>query len=87
MIEFFSENLSLKEHHDEHVLDFAMQPQQILPADKLMLRASDLRLNAGQGFSAALQNGTQMPEVVTPIPADSASESTWSPQPILPLPD
>jgi hypothetical protein len=67
VIEFVSENLSPWEHRDDHLLDFQLEPQQILPTDKLMERAQELRINASQGYSIALPHAANLqPPVITP---------------------
>lgn len=85
VMEFISETLSPWEHRDEHVLDFQMEPQQILPADRLLERAQALRTNAGYGFSPALPPGTQ-PPFSGAVPSSVAPGSYPAPPAVLPLP-
>jgi hypothetical protein len=61
VVEFISENLSPREHRDEHLLDFQLEPQRILPADELLERAQELRVNTSRGYSAALPYATSQP--------------------------
>lgn len=84
-VEFISENLSPWEHRDEHFLDFQLEPQQILPADKLVERAQELRMNANQGYSIALPNSTPLPQPVAPMSLPAPGSATTL-QPILPPP-
>ena len=67
VLEFFSENLWPMETRDEHLLNFQMQPQQILPSEKLLQRAEDLRIGARQGSAYALPNATSTPQPVAPM--------------------
>ena len=67
VLEFFSENLWPMETRDEHLLNFQMQPQQILPSEKLLQRAEDLRIGARQGAAYALPNATPTPQPVAPL--------------------
>ena len=83
--EFVSENLSPWEHRDEHFLDFQLAPQQILPADKLVERAQELRINANQGYSIPLPNATPLPQPVAPM-SRPGTGATPAPLPILPSP-
>ncbi len=80
VLEFVSETLSPWEHRDEHVLDFQMEPMQILPADRLLERAQELRTNASYGFSPALPQTTQRQPPAAP------GSITSTPPAVLPLP-
>jgi hypothetical protein len=53
-IEFFAENLWPWESRDERIVDFEMQPQQIVPNQVLLDRAEALRGNANQGLMTPL---------------------------------
>ena len=66
--DFVSENLWPHEIRDEQVLDFQLQPQQILPAETLVERAESLRGGARQGYALPLPNATSNPQPVTPLP-------------------
>ncbi len=85
VMEFISETLSPWEHRDEHVLDFQMEPQQILPADRLLERAQELRTNASFGFSPALPQATMQPSP-TAVPGSIDPGSYPTPPAVLPLP-
>jgi hypothetical protein len=67
VVEFFSENLWPFELRDEHLLNFQMQPQQILPTERLLERAENLRVGAQQGTAYSLPNATVTPEPVPPV--------------------
>jgi hypothetical protein len=86
VVEFISENLSPAEHRDEHLLDFQLQPQSILPADKLLERAQELRVNASHGYSVALPYATSLPPGVADpnLPEDG---SLGAPPAVLPVPE
>ena len=86
VMEFISETLSPWEHRDEHVLDFQMEPQQILPADRLLERAQELRTNASYGFSPALPQATTMPPTSPAVPGSIDPGSFPPPPAVLPLP-
>lgn len=81
VLEFFSENLWPHETRDEHIVDFQLQPQQILPTDKLMERAEGLRVGARQGYAVSLPNATPTPQPVTPLPAVPPGLTVPSPAP------
>ncbi len=68
VLDFFSENLWPHELRDEHMLNFQLQPQQIVPEDRLLDRAQQLRAGAGGGYAPALPNATVTPQPVTPLP-------------------
>ena len=68
VLEFFSENLWPGELDDEHVVNLQLQPQPIVPADRLLGRAQQLRGDASQGYAPALPNATNTPQPVTPLP-------------------
>jgi hypothetical protein len=74
VLEFFSENLWPVETRDEHLLNFQLQPQQILPSEKLLQRAEDLRVGARQGSSYALPNATSTPQPVAPMAPPNGGE-------------
>jgi hypothetical protein len=86
VLEFVSENLSPWEHRDEHFLDFQMQPQQILPADKLVERAQQLRISANQGYTVALPPAALPSQPLAPLPAPASSGSGGAALPLLPPP-
>jgi hypothetical protein len=54
VIDFVTENLWPWELRDERVLDFAMVPQVIVPTERLLENAQQLRDSAGQGAIAPL---------------------------------
>jgi hypothetical protein len=85
VIEFFSENLSPWEHRDEHLLDFRLEPQQIVPDDRLLERAQELRVNASQGYSAALPAWPGPPGGA--VSGQPQSDFQGVPPAILPLPE
>lgn len=51
-LDFFSENLAGREIRDERILEFNLQPQQVVPRTELLSRAENLRQSALQGFVA-----------------------------------
>jgi len=67
-LDFVSENLCPHETRDEHFLDFQLQPQQIVPAEKLLERAEALRGGAHQGYAVPLPNAASTPQPVEPLP-------------------
>jgi hypothetical protein len=76
VLEFFSENLWPFEVRDEHLLNFQLQPQQILPSERLLQRAEDLRIGARQGSGYALPNATKTPQPIAPINTPSGELSS-----------
>jgi len=67
-LDFVSENLWPQEIRDEQFLDFQLQPQQIVPAEKLVERAESLRGGARQGYAVPLPNAPSTPQPVAPLP-------------------
>ena len=67
-LDFISENLWLHEIHDEQLVNFQLQPQQILPTEKLLERAEGMRVGASQGYTPALPNATTRPQPILPLP-------------------
>jgi hypothetical protein len=63
-IDFVVENLWPWEIRDERVIDFQMQPQQMVPNQALLERANMLRTNTTQGVS------TPLPQAQTPFQPD-----------------
>lgn len=53
-LDFFSENLTLREIRDERILDFTLVPQQMVSSDQLWRNAENLRQSAGAGYVAPL---------------------------------
>lgn len=53
-LDFLVENLWPGEVRDERIVDFQMQPQQIVPNQELLNRAEALRTSTRQGFSTPL---------------------------------
>jgi len=86
VIDFFSENVSPWEHRDEHQLDFQLTPQQILPVDRLVDRAQELRSSASQGYAVPLPNASNIPQPVAPLTILPDGGSAANAQTILPLP-
>jgi hypothetical protein len=70
-LDFVSENLYPRELRDERVLDFELQPQEMVPPEKLLGRAENLRNNARQGIlTPLLPNAKQFlepPSTALPI--------------------
>ena len=60
-LDFFSENLTVREIRDERILDFTMVPQQMVPSEQLWQNAENLRQNAQRGYVAPLPNGGGTP--------------------------
>lgn len=67
-LDFVSENLWPHETRDEQYLDFQLQPQQIVPAEKLVERAESLRGGVRQGYTVPLPNATPTPQPIAPLP-------------------
>lgn len=67
-LDFVSENLWPHRLRDEQLVNFQLQPLQVLPTEKLLERAQGLRSGASQGFAAALPNGSTTPQPVVPLP-------------------
>ena len=55
--DFVSENLWPFEQRDERLVNFQLQPQQIVPDGKLLERAEDLRTRARYGYAVPLPPG------------------------------
>lgn len=74
VLEFISENLIPYEFRDERVVDFQMIPQVIVPTERLLENAQQLRDSAGQGTVAPLVSpGEQfVPPPVSAPPAPAA---------------
>jgi len=67
-LDFVSENLWPHEVRDEQFLDFQLQPQQIIPSEKLVERAESLRQGLQQGYTVPLPNATPTPQPIAPLP-------------------
>jgi hypothetical protein len=67
-LDFISENLWPHEVRDEHNLDFQLQPQPVVPSEKLVERAESLRGSVRQGYAVPLPNATSTPQPVAPLP-------------------
>jgi hypothetical protein len=67
-LDFVSENLWPHETRDEQYLDFQLQPQQIVPSEKLVERAEALRGGIRQGYTVPLPNATPTPQPIAPLP-------------------
>ncbi len=67
-LDFVSETLWPHEVRDEQYLDFQLQPQQIVPAEKLVERAESLRQGLHQGYTVPLPNATPTPQPIAPLP-------------------
>jgi hypothetical protein len=67
-LDFVSENLWPHEVRDEQFLDFQLQPQQIVPSEKLVERAEALRGGLRQGYTVPLPNATPTPQPIAPLP-------------------
>jgi hypothetical protein len=67
-LDFVSENLWPHETRDEQYLDFQLQPQQIVPSEKLVERAESLRGGSRQGYAVPLPNATPTPQPIAPLP-------------------
>jgi hypothetical protein len=72
-LDFVSENLWPVEQRDEHLLNFQLQPQQIVPSEKLLDRAQGLRTGALQGYAVPLPNATPTPQPITPLGVPGAT--------------
>jgi hypothetical protein len=75
VLDFVTENLWPWEIRDERVVDFPMIPQQIVPTERLLERAQELRDSAGQGaIVPPVTPGEQMfgpPSNVLPPPTNT----------------
>lgn len=83
-LDLVSENLVSREIRDEHVVDFNMQPQRIVPTEELLSRANNLRQNSRAGIAAPMP---VMPRVVSPVqipPAVPSVTDAAPPQPFEP---
>ena len=58
-LDFVSENLSIREHRDERIVDVQLVPQEIVPQAKLLERANSLR------------SGAQTGQIVLPVGSDA----------------
>jgi len=67
-LDFVSENLWPHEVRDEQFLDFQLQPQQLLPSEKLVERAESVRGGMRQGYTVPLPNATPTPQPIAPLP-------------------
>ena len=56
-LDFFSENLTVRESRDERILGFTLVPQQMVPSEQLWQNAENLRQSAQRGYVAPLPNG------------------------------
>jgi len=72
-LDFISENFWPSELRNEHLVDFQLQPQQILPTDQLMERAEGLRTGAQLGYAVPLPNSPSTPQPVSPLPPPAIS--------------
>lgn len=72
-LDFFSENLAFRENRDEHVVNFTLEPQKILPTEQLLDRAEQLRMGAYQGYAVSLPNASDGPEPIVPLPTPPAA--------------
>jgi hypothetical protein len=81
-LDFVSENLWPFECRNEHLVNFQLQPQQIVPNDRLLERAEELRTRALYGYAVPLPNATTTPQPVTPLPPPSATAPLPSPGPL-----
>jgi hypothetical protein len=53
-LDFFAENLWPREVRDERIVEFSMQPRQIVPNQELLQRAENLRATTRQGLATPL---------------------------------
>jgi hypothetical protein len=84
-LDFISENFTVRELRDERVLDFQLIPQEIVPQERLLGRAEDLRFNARQGIITPLLPGSTnpLPAVQTGPPVSLPGEGLPENAPIL----
>ncbi len=59
-IDFVTENLIGREFRDERILDFALQPQRIVPNTELLSRANGLRCSTTQGYLIPSPSGVSL---------------------------
>ena len=80
-IDFVSENLSFRDIRDERVLDFQLVPMQIIPTERLLDRANQLRRDSQMGLVTPLPtaNDLPLPGVVTPAQGGSSFEPRLAP--------
>jgi len=83
-LDFVSENLWPFETRNEHLVNFQLQPQQIVQNDRLLERAEDLRTRARYGYAVPLPNATTTPQPVAPLQPPSATAPPYSPGPLAP---
>lgn len=88
-LDFFSENVVPVDLHDQHTLDFTLQPQVVVPSGQLLGRAEELRRQARQGAAAgpavpAMQGGA--PRVMSPTRIPTSTPPQPMTYPASPLP-
>src|SRR5687768_8431450 len=66
-LDFASENLSIREHRDERIVDVQLVPQEIVPQAKLLERANSLRTGAQTG-QIILPVGSDAPKPPISLP-------------------
>ncbi len=83
-LDFVSENLFPGEIRDERTVFFQLQPQAVVPMDRLLSRADELRRASQTAASAT----AVLPGENLPPPADGASPGSAAPyvRPAVPLP-
>lgn len=74
-LDFVSENLSLREYRDERILDFEMEPQQVVSTAELLDRAQQLRQGTRQGYTVPA------PPVAAPPASSPNTPPPFSPGP------
>ncbi|MCA9268318.1 MAG: PEGA domain-containing protein [Planctomycetales bacterium] len=73
-LDFVSENVSPAEHRDEHVLDFTLTPQRMVPTEELWRNAENLRSSAQRGYVVPLPGAANgAPAFVPPGATNGAS--------------
>jgi hypothetical protein len=90
VVEFISENLWPWELRDERVVDFQMIPQVIVPTERLLENAQQLRDSAGQGAITPLVSPSEQqfapPPGVLPAPAQEVPPPDFAPPPTVVAP-
>ena len=68
-LDLISENLWPHELRSEHLVTFQLQPQPMVPTDRLLERAEAWRGEAWHGHAAAVPNATATPQPILPLPS------------------
>jgi hypothetical protein len=85
-LDFVSENLSIREHRDERIVDVQLVPQEIVPQDRLLERANALRNGALTGqITLPPSDGSRPPPKIS-LPGEGLPGGEPIPAFMLPAP-